>query len=58
MGYQAGVALNTGQDNVLLGTYAGYQLTDGTKNVLVGASAGENLSTNTNFNVMVGYQAG
>tara|TARA_Y100000592_G_scaffold76188_1_gene119191 strand:- start:6216 stop:10859 length:4644 start_codon:yes stop_codon:yes gene_type:complete len=58
VGYQTLKATTTASSNTALGIFAGLNLTDGSFNVLLGASAGENLDTNTNHNVMVGYQSG
>ncbi|MBF9220546.1 beta strand repeat-containing protein [Hymenobacter ruricola] len=71
LGFNAGTAMTTGQDNTLVGARAGQdfnagnatfigsgagQSTTGSDNTLLGASAGNRLTTGTN-NVFIGTQA-
>ena len=56
IGYQAGLALTTGSNNLLLGYQAGLNLTSGLRNVFVGNGAGQEDQVGDN-NVAVGYHA-
>jgi len=56
IGYSAGNALNSGDDNILLGCKAGTRLTSGSANVVLGKLAGQCI-TSSPGNVIIGCKA-
>ena len=56
IGYSAGNALNSGDDNILLGCKAGTRLTSGSANVVLGKLAGQCITSSLG-NVIIGCKA-
>jgi len=57
VGYEAGMRIESAQNNVLFGYQAGDQLTDGGSNVIIGSLAGGAITTHYE-NVLIGQLAG
>jgi hypothetical protein len=57
VGHEAGVAVSTGVQNTLVGTYAGHDLNTGSYNVAIGVNA-LSLGTSSGSTVAIGYVAG
>jgi len=56
-GYNAGMSLTTGHNNVLIGTKAGYSITTGYSNIVMGNMAGSTID-NGFQNIIIGDSAG
>lgn len=51
-------SVTTGKNNTSIGYAAGESLTSGTGNTLIGSEAGRDMSLSSNYNTLVGYNAG
>ncbi len=56
-GYNAGMSLTTGRNNVLIGTKAGYSINTGHSNIVMGNMAGSTID-NGSQNIIIGDSAG
>jgi len=57
-GYNSGRAMSTGTDNTLHGAYAGRAISTGIGNTVIGSYAGYSLGAGSDYNVLIGFNAG
>ena len=57
-GYNAGVALTTGNENTIIGNYAGAGLTDNAGQTFIGFKSGNALVTGAEKNTLIGHNTG